>query len=456
MKNHELWNEIGNLYTLIGAYRPAIQAFAKASQMNSGWGKPICNLAMIYARTGNIQVAIELLQKGMELLSDPNELSDVLNYLGFLHIQNRSLDKAINAYQQSVQLSSELSKNGVENFFIFDSVFTQNSVISDPPNFSIDEIFASSSPDEISNSDDILGINEKFEQAELKMLDFEYLNFNLDNQDNVREFNSTMPDSCNWSYAETFSSNEQLVNTEDTNLTEIGLSEAKNTVTESEKLEWDANTVGLNQSEETQQSIEILKEELLIPTTNNELRILESEIERCKLQIKNNPYSLYAWEKLSDFHKSAGQYSDAVKAIEKAISLNPEKPANHYRLGLIHAVEHREAEAVYEFRTVLDLDPEHSQAHASLASQYFNMQLEELGEFHINKAFESQFDDYSDYNRACLEAIRGNNNRALDHLQVALESKQTYVNWLLADPDLDSLRNDERFRELLTNYSLSS
>jgi len=73
MTNHQLWNEIGNLYTLAGAYEPAIHAYSKASQMNSRWGRPICNLAMIYAQVGNIDDAISLLKKGLDLLPDSIE-----------------------------------------------------------------------------------------------------------------------------------------------------------------------------------------------------------------------------------------------------------------------------------------------------------------------------------------------------------------------------------------------
>jgi len=66
-----------------------------------------------------------------------------------------------------------------------------------------------------------------------------------------------------------------------------------------------------------------------------------------------------------------------------------------------------------------------------------------------------QVEGESDYNNACLEAICGNNERALELLEVALESKQTYVTWAQNDPDFHSLHNDHRFQMLLSAHATS-
>ena len=59
----------------------------------------------------------------------------------------------------------------------------------------------------------------------------------------------------------------------------------------------------------------------------------------------------------------------------------------------------------------------------------------------------------NEYNRACLDAICGNADRAITLLRTALENKQTYVDWVLHDPDLESLRDDERFKQLVADFS---
>ena len=81
------------------------------------------------------------------------------------------------------------------------------------------------------------------------------------------------------------------------------------------------------------------------------------------------------------------------------------------------------------------------------------MGLEELAQKHISKAMKTIFDSENEYNRACLAAICGNADEAFELLRVALRNKQTYVDWILRDPDLDFIRQDPRFRQLISDYT---
>ena len=54
------------------------------------------------------------------------------------------------------------------------------------------------------------------------------------------------------------------------------------------------------------------------------------------------------------------------------------------------------------------------------------------------------------YNAACLEALSGNADEAITLLRRALELNQAEIyDYLREDSDLDGIRDDERFRELL-------
>jgi tetratricopeptide (TPR) repeat protein len=187
-----------------------------------------------------------------------------------------------------------------------------------------------------------------------------------------------------------------------------------------------------------------------------ERQALDLEIIKYQQATSKNPRSYILWESLGEAYKSAGQYKDAIPAFQKAISMNPTNSMCHYRLGLVYAAEKREQEAIRAFKKVLELDPRSSQAHASLASQYRKMGLEEDAQEHIEKARAMQVEGESDYNHACLEAICGNNERALELLEVALQSKQTYVTWVQNDPDFHSLHNDHRFQMILSAHATST
>ncbi|HVD60905.1 MAG TPA: protein kinase [Gemmatimonadaceae bacterium] len=53
------------------------------------------------------------------------------------------------------------------------------------------------------------------------------------------------------------------------------------------------------------------------------------------------------------------------------------------------------------------------------------------------------------YNVACLHATAGRTSLALDHLERAVEKGMRNRDWFMTDPDLESVRNDPRFNELL-------
>jgi tetratricopeptide (TPR) repeat protein len=63
----------------------------------------------------------------------------------------------------------------------------------------------------------------------------------------------------------------------------------------------------------------------------------------------------------------------------------------------------------------------------------------------IRKLMENE----NEYNRACFEAICGNTDKALALLRIGLEKKQESKEWALHDPDLQSVRDEPRFKELV-------
>jgi len=55
----------------------------------------------------------------------------------------------------------------------------------------------------------------------------------------------------------------------------------------------------------------------------------------------------------------------------------------------------------------------------------------------------------NEYNRACFESICGNMEKALNLLKIALEKGQSSKEWVKQDPDLENLRDDPRFKEIV-------
>ncbi len=178
------------------------------------------------------------------------------------------------------------------------------------------------------------------------------------------------------------------------------------------------------------------------------------EIAKIKRVLEINPQNAFAWDTLGGLYKSLGQYQQAIDAFQEAVSLDSNKTFYVYHLALVYAAEGRISEAIGAFEKVIEMDPDHTLAHATLGGYYRRQGRDDLAQSHIEKARGLLDEDVNEYNRACMEAICGNSDRALDLLAIALKNRQTYVTWVRRDPDLDFIRSDSRFNALLAEYEV--
>lgn len=63
---------------------------------------------------------------------------------------------------------------------------------------------------------------------------------------------------------------------------------------------------------------------------------------------------------------------------------------------------------------------------------------------------------FLDYNCACFEAVCGNKEKSLNILKTLLAQEKVSSNWILADPDLEILKDDPKFKDLLNCVSRDS
>ena len=104
-------------------------------------------------------------------------------------------------------------------------------------------------------------------------------------------------------------------------------------------------------------------------------------------------------------------------------------------------------EAITDLETRARLGPDTAGLHVDLAGAYRDLGRAGDAARHVALARECLPEDDL-YNRACLEAIAGNDNLALDLLAQALAAGQVDREWVRRDPDWKPLRDHPRFREL--------
>jgi len=181
---------------------------------------------------------------------------------------------------------------------------------------------------------------------------------------------------------------------------------------------------------------------------NKDTQRVAEDIATYKKVTEINPRNAFAWDTLGNLYKTSGSYREAVTSFEQAVSLDPNKALYRYNLGLVYAIQQRYDEAIGAFEKVVEFDPGNRLAHATLAGYYRRLGQDAEAKKHITIAL-STMKDENEYNRACFEAICGNADQAIELLKVALEQKQTSLDWARRDPDLDFIREDPRYKALV-------
>ena len=155
-----------------------------------------------------------------------------------------------------------------------------------------------------------------------------------------------------------------------------------------------------------------------------------------------------AAEGLGRILRNQGRLEEAEIAYRRAIELDQKLAWPHTELGALYELADRLEDALCEHQQAVHLDPAMGMCHGSLASVLRKLGHLEDAEAHLARA-RALLPRDDDYNRACLEAIAGNAEAALEHLARAREQGFGDRTWAARDPDLASLHGDPRFEMLV-------
>jgi tetratricopeptide (TPR) repeat protein len=151
---------------------------------------------------------------------------------------------------------------------------------------------------------------------------------------------------------------------------------------------------------------------------------------------------------LGNVYADLGRHADAEAAYRQAIDLDPDDADYHNNLGNVYRVQGRYDEAEAAFRQAIDLNPKDAAFQASYAAICRELGRKDEYKEHIRRARELMANE-DDYNKACIEAIAGNAEAALAHLEQALAPAPGLRALAARDPDLEPLHGDRRFEALV-------
>jgi len=184
----------------------------------------------------------------------------------------------------------------------------------------------------------------------------------------------------------------------------------------------------------------------------------------------------------AEYLSAMGRHDQAIAEIKRAQELDPLSPLMLVVGGEVCFYAHRYDEVIEQCRKALELDSSYALAHSWLASAYAEKAMYEEATTEFEKAArlfgrdpwgglalvyartgkrdealkilgrmreQSNRGESSPVRTACLYLAVGEKQRALDWLEKAYEERDPYMAFLNVRPELDPLRSDPRFQDLV-------
>ncbi len=159
-----------------------------------------------------------------------------------------------------------------------------------------------------------------------------------------------------------------------------------------------------------------------------------------------------------------GDNESAAKWFEHAVSIRPEDYASHALLATVYSALGRKDDAIQGSRRAydtarkhLDLNPDDPRALYMGAMSLTMLGESEKAREWNRRALAMDPDDPSVlYNIACAFSMEGQLNEAIGALEKALNEGFGHWNWIENDSDLDPIRNEPGFLELLSRKPAES
>ncbi len=149
------------------------------------------------------------------------------------------------------------------------------------------------------------------------------------------------------------------------------------------------------------------------------------------------------------------RYDEAIRALREALDIDPNYWLAHDSLGLAYQQKGQLSQAIAELQTAARIEDSYAQPLAELGAAYAlagkrneaQKVLEQLKE-------RSKRSHVSAYSFATIYAGLGEKDRAFEFLDKAYQERSFYITDLRGDPELDSLRSDPRFADLVRRVGL--
>jgi TolB-like protein/Tfp pilus assembly protein PilF len=170
----------------------------------------------------------------------------------------------------------------------------------------------------------------------------------------------------------------------------------------------------------------------------------EEALTLCRRAVAQDPLSAAIWHNVGLIAHAAGQFEESEQAFRKALELIPQR----FLTGALLALVLIDQGHIDEAREQAEREPEEFWRLWSLAIVDHSLGRKEEADEWLGRLLTKHVAG-SAFQIAEIYAMRGQLDAAFDWLDLALGERDSGVTHVLADPQLRSLHNDERWRPLL-------
>lgn len=176
----------------------------------------------------------------------------------------------------------------------------------------------------------------------------------------------------------------------------------------------------------------------------------DEAIAEYKLAQKLDPLSLHVNMNLGISLYASRQSGEAIEQLQKTLDLEPNYYPTYFGLGATYVQQGDFSEGIASFQRICQIEPDFPMAIGFLGYAYaMSGQREEARRVMKRLKSISKRKYVSPYSFAIIYAALGENDQAFEWLEHAYEDNVDWMVWLKVSPELDNLRSDPRYTDLL-------
>jgi eukaryotic-like serine/threonine-protein kinase len=183
---------------------------------------------------------------------------------------------------------------------------------------------------------------------------------------------------------------------------------------------------------------------------------LDEAIAEAKKGHQLDPLSLPIASNIAFLMYIARQYEEALEHFHRNLEVDRSFVYTHWEMALAYEACGKYDDAISAFQKAIALSGNSTLPRALLARTYALAGRKNEATALLNELIELSSQTYvSPYRIAAIHAALGNKDQAFKWLEHAYEGRDGWLIWLAVDPVADSLRSDQRFKDLLKRIGIA-